>query len=236
MRATDADDPTTANGELRYSLVQDQGAFQIDSITGASFYLLLQQRCPLFLFTVSSSQISVGLCHVGVISCKVSTLDRERRNQYVVVVKAQDMRGMSSGSTATTSVSITIIDINDNLASFVQSRELSLCVGSVDDVVFVRFLFLNILHLLPGSYELQVPENHRVREKIGTLELEDKDQIQNKEPIFSLPEDISRLFSVERSPTKDANLMLNKVRCKNHTIANNGVFTFAPFENTTATN
>lgn len=151
VRATDADDPTTANGEIRYSLVQDQAAFQIDSIT-------------------------------GVISCKVSNLDRETRSQYVVVVKAQDMRGMSSGSTATTSVSITIFDINDNLASFVRR-----------------------------SYELQVPENHRVHEKIGTLELEDRDQLQNKEPIFSLPEDISKLFSVQRSsPTKDANLMLNK--------------------------
>lgn len=54
-----------------------------------------------------------------------------------------------------------------------------------------------------------------MHEKIGTLELDDKDQIQNKEPIFSLPEDVNRLFSVARSPTKDANLMLNKVRCKN---------------------
>lgn len=36
VRATDADDPTTANGELRYSLIQDQGAFQIDSLTGES--------------------------------------------------------------------------------------------------------------------------------------------------------------------------------------------------------
>lgn len=42
VKATDADDSSTANGELRYSLVQDQGAFQIDSITGASFHLLLQ--------------------------------------------------------------------------------------------------------------------------------------------------------------------------------------------------
>lgn len=34
VKATDADDPTTANGELRYSLIQDQSAFEIDSITG----------------------------------------------------------------------------------------------------------------------------------------------------------------------------------------------------------
>lgn len=36
MRATDADDPTTANGELRYTLRPDgeRTAFEIDSITG----------------------------------------------------------------------------------------------------------------------------------------------------------------------------------------------------------
>lgn len=36
VRATDADDPTTANGELRYSLAPggDLSAFEIDSVTG----------------------------------------------------------------------------------------------------------------------------------------------------------------------------------------------------------
>lgn len=57
------------------------------------------------------------------ISCKTNTLDRETNDHYVVVVKAQDMRGMPSGSTATTSVSITITDINDNIASFIQSKD-----------------------------------------------------------------------------------------------------------------
>lgn len=136
VRATDADDPTTANGEIRYSLVQDQAAFQIDSVTGASFHLVLQRHCQIFLFAVCSSRSSVRLCLAGVITCKVSSLDRETRSQYVVVVKAQDMRGMNSGSTATTSVSITIADINDNLASFVRSTDCSFCVTSVDDSVF----------------------------------------------------------------------------------------------------
>lgn len=58
-----------------------------------------------------------------------------------------------------------------------------------------------------------------MHEKMGTLELEDRDQIQNKEPIFSLQGDINRMFSVEPSPTKDANLMLSKVQCRNHTVA-----------------
>lgn len=148
VRATDADDPTTANGELRYSLIQDLSAFQIDSITGtlllpcSNIVLLFPdvesqevRTCTLFfslfghesgLTSVVTPSLSVCLCHclsAGVISCKIHTLDRETKSQYVVVVKAQDMRGMASGSTATTSVSITITDTNDNRASFIRSKE-----------------------------------------------------------------------------------------------------------------
>ncbi|XP_034753743.1 cadherin-5 [Etheostoma cragini] len=152
VRATDADDPTTANGELRYSLVQDVDltTFEIDSIT-------------------------------GVISCKTNTLDRETKSQYVVVVKAQDMRGMATGSTSTTSVTITITDINDNMASFTRK-----------------------------TYELHVPEDRKLNEKIGTLELEDRDQIQNKEPIFNILNGNSNIFYIELSPNKDGNLMLKQ--------------------------
>lgn len=152
VRATDADDSTTANGELRYSLIHDRDnkIFQIDPMT-------------------------------GVISCKDDRLDRETTSQYVVVVKAQDMRGMKSGSTSTTSVTISVTDINDNIASFTRT-----------------------------SYELQVPEDHKLNEKIGALELEDRDQVQNKEPLFTIPSDNARMFSVELNPNKDGNLMLRQ--------------------------
>uniref|UniRef100_A0A3Q3KDT6 Cadherin-5 n=1 Tax=Monopterus albus TaxID=43700 RepID=A0A3Q3KDT6_MONAL len=149
VRATDADDPTTANGEVRYSLTQDGdlSAFEINSI----------------------------------ISCKTNNLDRETKSQYVVVVKAQDMRGIASGSTATTSVTITITDINDNIASFTRT-----------------------------TYELQVPENHKLNEKIGTLVLEDRDQPQNKEPIFTLPKEHTNMFYIDISSTKDGTLKLKQ--------------------------
>ncbi|XP_029305204.1 cadherin-5 [Cottoperca gobio] len=152
VRATDADDPSTANGELRYSLTQgeDVSAFQIDSVT-------------------------------GVISCKTNTLDRETKSQYVVVVRAQDMRGMASGSTSTTSVTITITDTNDNIASFTRK-----------------------------TYELHVPEDHTLNEKIGTLDVEDRDQIQNKEPTFIIPNENSKVFIIELGPNKDGNLMLKQ--------------------------
>uniref|UniRef100_A0A673CT81 Cadherin-5 n=1 Tax=Sphaeramia orbicularis TaxID=375764 RepID=A0A673CT81_9TELE len=149
VRATDADDATTANGELRYSLTPDgdMSAFDINSR----------------------------------ITCQVSTLDRETRSQYVVVVKAQDLRGLPSGSTATTSVTITIEDINDNIASFTQR-----------------------------TYDLEVPENHKLNEKIGTLQVEDKDLNQNKEPIFSIPNENHKMFSIESNTDKDGNLMLKQ--------------------------
>ncbi|KAF7662471.1 hypothetical protein LDENG_00233950 [Lucifuga dentata] len=152
VRATDADDPTTANGELRYTLTQagDRSAFEIDSIT-------------------------------AVISARLDSLDRETRSQYVVVVQAQDTRGMASGSTATTSVTITITDANDNIASFTRK-----------------------------VYELQIPEDKKLNERIGTLELEDKDQIQNKDPIFTITPPFNNMFDVERSPNKDGNLMLRQ--------------------------
>ncbi|KAI4795284.1 hypothetical protein KUCAC02_031522 [Chaenocephalus aceratus] len=152
VRATDADDPTTANGELKYSLIQDRAIspFEIHSTT-------------------------------GVISCKTNTLDRETQSRFVVVVKAQDMRGMASGSTSTTSVTISITDANDNYASFTRR-----------------------------IYELQVPEDHKLNEKIGTLELEDRDEIQNKEPTFTILNENSKMFNFELSPNKDGNLMLKQ--------------------------
>lgn len=58
---------------------------------------------------------------------------------------------------------------------------------------------------------MEVPEDHKVNEKIGVLVLEDRDQLQNKEPTFITLNDISRVFGIELSPTKDGNVMLRKV-------------------------
>ena len=60
-------------------------------------------------------------------------------------------------------------------------------------------------------YELQVPENTKLNEKIGTLQVEDRDQLQNKEPTFIIPPEYSKVFGVELSPNKDGNLMLKQV-------------------------
>ncbi|KAL6102209.1 cdh5 [Pungitius sinensis] len=154
VTATDADDPSTANGELRYSLAPqgDFAAFNIHSET-------------------------------GVITCRTNTLDRETKSQYVVVVKAQDLRGYKSGSTSNTNVTITVTDTNDNTASFTQK-----------------------------TYELKVREDHKLNEKIGTLEVEDRDEDWNKVPIFTiLNNEMRQIFGVELSkPNKDGDLVLKQ--------------------------
>lgn len=64
----------------------------------------------------------------------------------------------------------------------------------------------------PGTYELEVSEDHKLNERIGILEVEDRDQIQNKEPIFTLQNDNNQMFYVELNRNKDGNLMLKQVR------------------------
>lgn len=159
--------------------------------------------------------LSVCLCHclsAGVISCKINTLDRETKSQYVVVVQAQDLRGIHTGGKATTSVTINITDTNDNLASFIRRKKQS--ANIMHTVIIRKSLFwkhYTVFFLSTGSYELEVPENHRVNEKVGLLELEDRDENQNKDPIFILPDDIRKVFSVELTTDKDGKLMLKKV-------------------------
>ena len=58
----------------------------------------------------------------GIITTKYENLDRETQSSYVVVVQAQDLRGLKQGGTATTSVSIAVSDINDNIATFTKSK------------------------------------------------------------------------------------------------------------------
>ncbi|CAL8254545.1 unnamed protein product [Lota lota] len=152
VTATDADDPTTVHAELRYSL------------------RLEGERSAFEIDSVT-----------GMITSKVDTLDREMKSKYVLVVQAKDMRGMATGTTATTSVTITITDINDNMASFTKH-----------------------------TYDLSVPENQRLEEKFGTLTTDDKDEIQNKDPVFTITPPLNSLFGISCSPQKDGHLLLKE--------------------------
>lgn len=48
-------------------------------------------------------------------------MDRENREQYQVVIQAKDMGGQMGGLSGTTTVNITLTDVNDNPPRFPQS-------------------------------------------------------------------------------------------------------------------
>lgn len=49
-------------------------------------------------------------------------MDREARDQYLVVVQVKDMLGLSGGYSSSTTVTVSLTDVNDNRPTF-QHRE-----------------------------------------------------------------------------------------------------------------
>ncbi|XP_074545543.1 cadherin-7-like [Halichoeres trimaculatus] len=86
--ATDDDDPTYGN-------------------SARLVYSLLQGQPQ---FTVEP--------HTGVVRTALPDLDRETRDQYLLVVQAKDMIGQMGGLSGTTSVTVTLTDVNDNPPRF----------------------------------------------------------------------------------------------------------------------
>lgn len=49
-------------------------------------------------------------------------MDRETKDQYVLVIQAKDMVGQMGGLSGTTSVTVTLTDVNDNPPRFTHSK------------------------------------------------------------------------------------------------------------------
>lgn len=54
----------------------------------------------------------------------LADMDRETRENYTVVIQAKDMGGQLGGLAGTTTVNITLSDVNDNPPMFDQSKKL----------------------------------------------------------------------------------------------------------------
>ncbi|KAL7840526.1 hypothetical protein AOLI_G00258490 [Acnodon oligacanthus] len=59
---------------------------------------------------------------LGIVRTALPNMDRETRDQYVLVIQAKDMMGQLGGLSGTTSVTVTLTDVNDNPPRF--SRKL----------------------------------------------------------------------------------------------------------------
>lgn len=55
-------------------------------------------------------------------------MDREAKEEYLVVIQAKDMGGHSGGLSGTTTLTVTLTDVNDNPPKFAQSKWIS-CTG-----------------------------------------------------------------------------------------------------------
>lgn len=57
----------------------------------------------------------------GIIRTALANMDREAREHYTVVIQAKDMAGQVGGLSGSTTINITLTDINDNPPKFPQS-------------------------------------------------------------------------------------------------------------------
>ncbi|XP_070689059.1 desmoglein-2.1-like [Pempheris klunzingeri] len=86
ITATDADEPGHVNSQIAYTIV-DQNP-----------------RHDMFYIT------NDGSIHV-----KQNFLDREREDKYILTVKGQDLNGQPGGNSGTGTVTINVLDVNDNV-------------------------------------------------------------------------------------------------------------------------
>nr|XP_048695635.1 cadherin-6 isoform X2 [Caretta caretta] len=138
VTATDADDPTYGN-------------------SAKVVYSILQGQ-P--YFSVESES--------GIIKTALLNMDRENREQYQVVIQAKDMGGQMGGLSGTTTVNITLTDVNDNPPRFPQS-----------------------------TYQFKTPESAPPESPIGRIKANDADMGENAEIEYSITEgDGSDMFGV----------------------------------------
>jgi hypothetical protein len=56
-------------------------------------------------------------------------MDRETQEEFLVVIQAKDMGGHMGGLSGSTTVTVTLSDVNDNPPKFPQSKLAVLCLG-----------------------------------------------------------------------------------------------------------
>ncbi|XP_055504806.1 cadherin-8 [Leucoraja erinacea] len=95
--------------------------------------------------------------HTGIIRTALPNMDREAREEYLVVIQAKDMGGHMGGLSGTTTVTITLTDVNDNPPKFTQSL-----------------------------YHLSVLEDMPVGDIVGRVKANDRDTGQNARSLYEI--------------------------------------------------
>ncbi|XP_059671676.1 cadherin-6 isoform X3 [Gavia stellata] len=113
---------------------------------------------PMFTKDVYNASIP-EMSDVGIIKTALLNMDRENREQYQVVIQAKDMGGQMGGLSGTTTVNITLTDVNDNPPRFPQS-----------------------------TYQFRAPESTPPNSPVGRIKANDADVDENAEIEYSITE------------------------------------------------
>uniref|UniRef100_A0A8C1PVR2 Cadherin-12 n=1 Tax=Cyprinus carpio TaxID=7962 RepID=A0A8C1PVR2_CYPCA len=119
----------------------------------------------------------------GIIRTALTDMDREAREHYSVVIQAKDMAGQVGGLSGSTTVNITLTDVNDNPPKFPQK-----------------------------NYQVFVPESAQVGKPVGKIKANDDDIGINAEIKYSIlnPEGAG-MFSISTDKdTREGVIMLRK--------------------------
>uniref|UniRef100_A0A8C1ICH8 Cadherin 18 n=1 Tax=Cyprinus carpio TaxID=7962 RepID=A0A8C1ICH8_CYPCA len=144
ITATDADDPTYGN-------------------SAKIVYSILQGQ-PFFTIDPKT----------GVIRTALPNMDRETREMYSVIIQAKDMAGSVGGLSGSTTVNISLTDVNDNPPRFPQK-----------------------------NYQLYVPESSQVGKAVGKIKANDEDLGVNAEMTYRITnEEGAAMFSISTDSDK----------------------------------
>ncbi|XP_035767223.1 cadherin-6-like [Neolamprologus brichardi] len=121
----------------------------------------------------------------GLIKTALPGMDREVKENYQVVIQAKDMAGQMGGLSGTTTVSITLSDVNDNPPRFTKTL-----------------------------YEFRVPESIEVGSAVGVIRAMDADIGQNAEMDYRIiGSDGPGMFEITTNrSTQEGVILLRKVR------------------------
>ncbi|KAF7214512.1 cadherin-8-like [Nothobranchius furzeri] len=117
----------------------------------------------------------------GIVLTSWPNMDREVQDEYLVVVQVKDMLGLSGGYSTSTTVTVSLTDVNDNGPTFQQ-------------------------HL----YTFAIPENAAVGTTVGRIMAGDGDVGINARMTYSLEEDLegSSTFIIQTDPVTQAGVVL----------------------------
>ncbi|XP_054621171.1 cadherin-18 [Dunckerocampus dactyliophorus] len=153
VTATDADDPTYGN-------------------SARIVYSILQGQ-PYFSVDPKT----------GIIRTALANMDREAREHYTVVIQAKDMAGQVGGLSGSTTINVTLTDVNDNPPKFPQK-----------------------------NYQQYVPESAQVGKPVGKIKANDDDLGANADIKYSIiNSEGANMFSIATDrDTKDGIITLRK--------------------------